>query len=624
MSQPTQHLQTVQQIFSDKVLQIPDYQRGYAWDERHWKDLIEDIEYLDINQEHYTGTLVISQSNGEPVMDESGNNLKVYDVVDGQQRMTSICILLKSIQLYIKNKLKKEELSEGIKKNYLILKTLEGDEICKLKLNKDTDEYYRNNIILIENSISIDGPKIKSHERLLGAKNYFSKYIEAQIEILGQDFDKWLLELYKKVTTKFILTVYQVPEPKDVGIIFEVMNNRGKPLTELEKVKNYLLYVASKINLKKAHQLYDKINDSWKKIFESLMESDASSPDYEDQFLRANWILAYDYNLKNWNGSKTIKDRFDLKKYKNRLPELLEDLIKYVDTLNASIPAYCDIITPMRTNSFNNFPNNEKDIARRKAEKISRLGTIASFIPLLMGLRIKFSNNPQLYIDFLDVCEIFSFRVYRLAGKRANAGQSTIFGYSNQLFAQTLEPSVILTNLKLLSHYYCSNEVFKKELDKGGWYNWFGIKYLLYEYEEFLAKGAPVRLPWEDFLASDKKDSIEHILPQTPTDIYWTSHWSPTEIEKGLHDIGNLSLTFDNSSYNNKPFKLKKGSPGDSTPCYANSNLFMERDLAKYKEWTFTELTERRKEILDWISQRWAMELPQTNPQNLNVDESDD
>ena len=624
MSQPTQHLQTVQQIFSDKVLQIPDYQRGYAWDERHWKDLIEDIEYLDINQEHYTGTLVISQSNGEPVMDESGNNLKVYDVVDGQQRMTSICILLKSIQLYIKNKLKKEELSEGIKKNYLILKTLEGDEICKLKLNKDTDEYYRNNIILIENSISIDGPKIKSHERLLGAKNYFSKYIEAQIELLGQDFDKWLLELYKKVTTKFILTVYQVPEPKDVGIIFEVMNNRGKPLTELEKVKNYLLYVASKINLKKAHQLYGKINDSWKKIFESLMESDASSPDYEDQFLRANWILAYDYNLKNWNGSKTIKDRFDLKKYKNRQSELLEDLIKYVETLNASIPAYCDIITPMRTNSFNNFPNNEKDIARKKAEKISRLGTIASFIPLLMGLRIRFSNNPQLYIDFLVVCEIFSFRVYRLAGKRANAGQSTIFGYSNQLFAQTLEPSVILTNLKLLSHYYCSNEVFKKELDKGGWYNWFGIKYLLYEYEEFLANGSPVRLPWEDFLASDKKDSIEHILPQTPTDIYWTSHWSPTEIEKGLHDIGNLSLTFDNSSYNNKPFKLKKGSPGDSTPCYANSNLFMERDLAKYKEWTFTELTERRKEILDWISQRWAMELPQTSPQNLNVDESDD
>ena len=91
-----------------------------------------------------------------------------------------------------------------------------------------------------------------------------------------------------------------------------------------------------------------------------------------------------------------------------------------------------------------------------------------------------------------------------------------------------------------------------------------------------------------------------------------------------MHDIGNLSLTFDNSSYNNKPFKLKKGSPGDSTPCYANSSLFMERDLAKYKEWTITELTERRKEILDWISQRWAMELPQTNPQNLNVDESDD
>ena len=63
-----EHLQNIQDVFSDKILKVPDYQRGYAWDKKHWVDLIEDLEMLQPDQEHYTGTLVLHQdSSGKSI-----------------------------------------------------------------------------------------------------------------------------------------------------------------------------------------------------------------------------------------------------------------------------------------------------------------------------------------------------------------------------------------------------------------------------------------------------------------------------------------------------------------------------------------------------------------------------
>ena len=70
---------SVQQIFADKLLKIPDYQRGYTWEKKHWEDLIEDLEVLLKDQEHYTGTLVLhlDKARGH-IIDEEGNTLKIY------------------------------------------------------------------------------------------------------------------------------------------------------------------------------------------------------------------------------------------------------------------------------------------------------------------------------------------------------------------------------------------------------------------------------------------------------------------------------------------------------------------------------------------------------------------
>ena len=95
-------------------------------------------------------------------------------------------------------------------------------------------------------------------------------------------------------------------------------------------------------------------------------------------------------------------------------------------------------------------------------------------------------------------------------------------------------------------------------------------------------------------------------MPQKWTKSYWKEKWNKEEVDLFLHDIGNLTLTFDNSVYGNKPFPEKKGKPG-KTNCYAASNLFQERELAKHKKWTVNTLKTRRKKIIKWAIERWQV-----------------
>ena len=145
---------SVQQIFADKLLKIPDYQRGYAWEKKHCEDLIEDLEVLLKAQEHYFGTLVLHfDKNRGHIIDEEGNTLKIYDVVDGQQRLTTLIILLHCISQELRNNLNKRTFADGIKKNYIKIVDMENQEKARLTLNEDCHEFFVKKVLS-------DGPAI--------------------------------------------------------------------------------------------------------------------------------------------------------------------------------------------------------------------------------------------------------------------------------------------------------------------------------------------------------------------------------------------------------------------------------------------------------------------------------
>lgn len=410
----------------------------------------------------------------------------------------------------------------------------------------------------------------------------------------------------------------------EAGVIFETMNNRGKQITELEKVKNYLLYLSSKLNLEEEHALVSDVNDTWTHIFEHLMAAGLGSEDYEDQLLRAHWLMAYDYQARNWQGSRSIKERFNLRRYQGRHLDLLDDVRAYVGTLRNAATAYCDVSSPLHSDAFNAFKSDGQFHQRvvSVSEKLARLRLVAPFLPLLIAVRLKFPDDAEAYLNTAKLCERFAFRVYRWRpGSRSDTGSSTLYRVGYELFLGHELPGV-LDELRRALLRYCSDERFKERFrlsEENDWYGWAGIKYFLYEYEEHLAQAAskPVKMPWAEVEQRLKKDTVEHILPRTPKKGgYWTTGFSAESRRMYTHDIGNLCLTYDNSELGNKPFPEKRGTPGGSTG-YVNSVLFTEKQLGRHNDWTEPILLARRGEIKAWAIKRWHVEPPPPPPNSV-------
>jgi len=614
-----ENLHTIEEVFSNRVFRIPDYQRGYAWSNTQWQDLLQDMELLPEKKDHFTGTLILhTPPDNHQVRDEEGTTYAVYDIIDGQQRLTTLVLLLNAIRDEMQSMDALAKLASGLQKKYIAVKGRDGQPIPKLTLNRDTHKFFYNTVL--EQSPDIEGPTIRSHSLLAGAKSNFTKYLKDKQKETGAGYPDWLEAQYLKITQQLTLIVYAVNVEADAWVIFETMNDRGKPITELEKVKNYLLYLSAKLELEEInHSLPAKINSTWTHIFEHLMTANLGRVENEDQLLRAHWLMAYDYQPKNWGGSRSIKEHFSLRRYKGRHKQLLQDILTYIDTLANAATAYCDLLNPTHSSAFNAYKSNkslQQQIANMSA-KLPRVGAMAHFIPLLMAVRLKYPADGEKYLAAVSLSEKYIFRVYKWIEWRTHTDRVRLFRLGHRLFNGG-KFNAILDELTRILLARCSEKQFRDEFqlddEENDWFNWSGLAYFLYEFEEHLAQaeGREVRMLWS--MVEGKPNTIEHILPQTPRkNSQWRRDFSKKARKKYTHDIGNLCLTQDNSILSNKSFADKKGTVGQQG-CYANSIILMEKALAKYNQWTETELLTRHKEIEDWAIARWHVEPPSAVP----------
>jgi hypothetical protein len=600
----------LQTLFVGRRFEIPDYQRGYAWGERQWTDLLDDLETLPTGKDHFTGMVVLKASDQLPAIDVEGTQYVRFDVVDGQQRLTSLVVLLEAIRRALSD-LGKHGLAEGIRRAYVSFIDRNDQPIYRIRLN-DGSQTFLESVVLADHPAPI-GPRTNSELRLQRSREFFSEYIARRRDDRSVDaFGVWLQELHDKVAHHLKLNLYIVEDAAEVGVIFEVMNNRGKPLSELDLVKNYVLYLGTKLDLPE-HSLHSDVVQAWGGIFRDLMSAQLTETDHEDQLLRAHWLLAYDYQRKNWDRSRSVKSRLNLKGYKDRHTELLDELRRYVASLSHAAVAYCDIYRPTRPSSFADFaddPEARKEVIRM-SDALVRVNALAGFIPLLIATRLTYAGDARLYSEVITLCEAFAFRLVRLRRWRSHTGQSTLFRLAFQVHAREIDRDSLLEQLRSTLHAYDTELDFKKAFDldtekPSEWYSWPGLKYFLYEYERELTGNDDLWISWGELEKSSREKTIEHILPQTPSGA-WLEKFIAEERAQLTHDLGNLTLTSDNSSLGAKQFVDKKGFPGSPTPCYANSNYAMERALAKFDDWTPATVLARREQLVSWALKRWGV-----------------
>ena len=416
-----------------------------------------------------------------------------------------------------------------------------------------------------------------------------------------------LKQLYGAITRKLHFTFYEITEECEVGMTFELMNSRGKDLSVLELLKNYLMHWVSRNTTASTERntLTALINKHWKDTYTNLGSCDGD----EDQCLRIAWTLYCDHSPANWIGYDGFKgdNHIPLRNFEKRTKADVQKFIGEFTTWLAVISRHYAIITkPTRANTF----SHDEMVW---LTKIHNTWNIANFLPLMVAARIrceKGSIEKSDYRDLLKALECYAYRVFLFEGRRSNAGKSNFYSWSSDVFAANCDLRTIVNQIHHLVRYYASEESFvAKCAEPTDWYARRNLlRYTLFEYElERLDTEGKGKAP---LLAFDQLNdsTIEHILPQNPgNESHWKKVWSADEMKRCLHDIGNLVLTQNNSNYRNFDFARKRGSPGIS-PSYCDSDIRQERKISNFSDWTPKEFKERRSELVTWIIGRWKSE----------------
>lgn len=488
-------LRTLPEIFEGNFFCIPDYQRGYAWDEKQIDELLKDIDHLLLDTSavrHYTGTLVLSLNK------EQSNQ---YHIVDGQQRLTTLVIFFKCISLFA-DKVEKERITV----KYLIRGTIGNDQFV-LKLNTDTRKFFEK-VVLADANLENCPITLESHERLLKAHNLIVKWLSQQTSS-GVSIEQILNILEDRLG----FLVYSPVEDAETGIMFEVINNRGKQLSELEKVKNYLIYCSIKLS---ALSLRDEITEHWSDILQSLNKAKKTSPAEESSFLRYCLVVFFKMNKTDSQyGYDVLKDRIKIDQFlqsSEKKKQTITKLQEFIQFLKLAAKWYEHLYAP-------NYVGLDKTI-KPLIENIRAQNVHASIMPLFLALVLKNKGKGEILERHLQLLEKLNFRVYIANGmtSRKDTGQGDLYQYASRYYYGNLLDSSIAVENRVVGKTTLTNDdqaleyllvSFTQKRAHDGWfeasfyldgkssfdfYGWRGLRYFLMNYESFLQPNKTINI----------------------------------------------------------------------------------------------------------------------------------
>lgn len=240
---------------------IPFFQRSYVWETENWSELWDNIieEYNELNNnndnsEHFIGTIIIKQILSKKI------GAAEYELIDGQQRLTTICILLRAFYDVTEDNYAKEWI-----KNFFIFRDAYGEENIRIKHSRVDAENFKEiiqnqeaNTTLWDNykNLRLDEleKKIETTNKIIGAYLYFRHRITNECDI--DEVRKYINVIVEKLPVIHMA----LNANDDVQQIFDTINSLGVKLTTAELLKNHLFSDDS------VKELYD---DYWHSVFEN-------------------------------------------------------------------------------------------------------------------------------------------------------------------------------------------------------------------------------------------------------------------------------------------------------------------------------------------------------------------
>lgn len=541
----------------NRTFQVPDYQRAYDWDEKQRVDLLEDIVRLDQLIEagqdttHFCGTIICTPppKAGEP-----------YSVVDGQQRLTTLVLM-------------HARLARATSR--------------KTFLHPDGELRFRPQSMDVNTfeSILSDGSLVPTET--IAQRNYVQAATEIDVWInINKDRVERLLDHLEK-RVQFIFFILR--DEKEVAKVFETINTRGKPLSQMDLVKNHLMYISAV-----KRWTLPNVNEVWRKI-QKIVGSKYFVDGDTDIVLRA--VVTAQFRPGRRKAGET-----DFSIVAQNLTTHNADRDTFVQFLRFMESGFLTLEEMRLAHS-----TDPKKPVTRALTFLNHHASLSGVLPLILARQFlrKDGANDVKKAEVLDAIEIANFRLYGLPGTsaRTDSYNVTLHTLAHEYFhgrksdeevVVELKHTVIRSQKDGISTIARSLSITEDKIDYD-FHKWQWLRYFLGRFEEYLLDSqsfdfSRLRLRPGQTGQSNNIWTIEHIWPQNSKNKTVEDHNDREQVRR----LGNLMLL---------PSKVNIQRSNGDLEFKAETSASAQAILLK-QNWAAEAAVKQAKKFADYLSQR--------------------
>lgn len=603
---------SVEELTTAGVFHIPDYQRYYSWEQPEWSDLWTDLSTLPEGKQHYFGTIIIQKTDKtETAQDPSGfggdHEEDIHLLIDGQQRLTSLTLLVKSIAECLEGIAPQTEHEEAIQEEADDMEEFLVDRnVYLLKLLDEKDSEFLERIL---DGRQLHAPERPSQRKMIETKEYFDKCLTDFQDDSGSDLVevasdlKQLWETIKNL--ELMVYVVDADNPEKATLIFDSVNDRGRALSTFDKTKSFLMRMAylaaededdAQQTIHRIRQAFGQMYDDHQRMLDSPYINDIS----DDAVQRYHFITFHEWSERKDHQTPTFLDilKSHIRELRLENPEAcLQYIIQYTDSLESAFDDLADVLSHQEDQKIGDL-----------IDRIHRLRHAQKFYPVLLKAWEGLDRDGR--YDLLDAIETYIVRVYAIGTHPTYTGRSAIQRLARDTDWEAPVDDWVGGVVATMDEYE-NDAQFRRTLATSDLYTSVtsqDLRYLFYFYNEHRAmqEGEPGAISLAD--AMGENYTIEHIWPQSPRSLPLDSdatgeYPSATErYEAYKHRLGNLTLASKswNSKWGNRDFQTKRDEG------YENSKLWVQSEIRDYETWSIENIEKREETLKDFVMEKWA------------------
>lgn len=551
---------SLSKLLSGRLFRIPEYQRAYSWTSHQRDDLFGDLRKTHAKGkegDHFMAAVVCLRKDTREL---GTDEYQVLEVVDGQQRLTTLVILLKALHVRL-DQAEPDQKKLADELDALLVKPDSGGELLLLQTNHDSSHYFAN---FLRNAkvVKASEAKTTADREILNAIEECQRFLESWVSS-----GKELVSLGALLKNRLHFLLHEIADESVVYTVFEVLNSRGLTVSWLDRLKSILMGIAYELPKVDQASLIKDLHVTWRDIYASIGLRQGLNTE----------ALRFAATLSTKSApSRPVGEEDSVEQLRAHASGGAAQL-RAVASWLLDVTRACDAV-----------------VANHRLNAVSRISQ-ARLLATAIQLRDDFSDQERKAL--LSSWEKVTFRIYGMLGNDARTRVGEYVRLAWRVVNEKLSAEETHTQIKLIGSKFKIEDAvdaLRQENCYEGWEQ--ELRYFMFKYEEHLSKKRGMNFKndqWEKIWMASPSDSIEHVLPKSKAS------------ESQKHRLGNLVLLPPRLNS-----KLIDNAVKDKTDAYTKTGLLIAGRVVdifnEESKWSKAQIEIWENELLDWAKTEWA------------------